>query len=269
MNQLDHNARFLRENSREFYYWSLFFPFDHRGAAQALLCFDTELARIPDIVSDASLGEIRLQWWRDAINSGLNGAITGHPVADAVCNTLGRYSLPKQALLDMIDARTFDLYDDQMPDIGSLEGYLGETNGCLIRLLTILLADGRDTGPARLCGDAGVVIGIRRIFEKSFSAISKAERFIPAAVETVIDPRKPSARSTILEDIASKHLNIVIGSWAEIPDYLKSAYLPLRISRSNSGRVGRRTDSGMPIYTPLSPIKILMTLWLGQLQKRI
>ena len=269
MNQLDHNAQFLRENSREFYYWSLFFPADHRGAAQALLCFDIELARIPEIVSDVSLGEIRLQWWRDAINNGVNGALSGHPVADAVCHALDRYSLPKQALLDMIDARTFDLYDDRMPDMASLEGYLGETYGCLIRLLTILLADGRDSGPARLCGDAGMVMGIRKIFEKSFSAVSKAEQFIPAAIETVIDPRKPSTGSTILEDIASKHLNIVIGSWAEIPDYLKSVYLPLRTSRSNSGRVGRRTDSGLPIYTPLSPIRILMTLWLGQLQKRI
>ena len=81
--------------------------------------------------------------------------------------------------------------------MASLEGYLGETYGCLIRLLTILLADGRDSGPARLCGDAGMVMGIRKIFEKSFSAVSKAEQFIPAAIETVIDPRKPRHAESI------------------------------------------------------------------------
>ena len=60
-------------------------------------------------------GEIRLQWWRDALFGAGPGEAAAHPVAAALRDVVVRYRLPPAALADLIDARAFDLYDEPMP----------------------------------------------------------------------------------------------------------------------------------------------------------
>ncbi len=45
------------------------------------------------------------------------GDIDAHPVAAAIRDVVVRYRLPPKALADLIDARTFDLYDEPMADV--------------------------------------------------------------------------------------------------------------------------------------------------------
>ena len=71
-----------------------------------------------------------------------------NPVAAALDDAIVRFRLPRQALVDLIDARAFDLYDDPMPTLADLEGYCGETSSSLIRLGSLILADGSDPGAA-------------------------------------------------------------------------------------------------------------------------
>jgi phytoene synthase len=60
----------------------------------------------------------------------------------------------------MVEARRFDLYDDPMPDLATLEGYLGETSSALIQLSSLVLA-GADAMPAaEAAGYAGVAFGL-------------------------------------------------------------------------------------------------------------
>ena len=47
---------------------AVFAPVCHRDALFALLAFDLELAKTRTVVSEPLLGEIRLQWWQDAID---------------------------------------------------------------------------------------------------------------------------------------------------------------------------------------------------------
>ena len=47
----------------------LFAPAALRADLFALYGFAAEIARIPDQVSEPTLGEIRLQWWRDALQA--------------------------------------------------------------------------------------------------------------------------------------------------------------------------------------------------------
>ena len=114
----------------------------------ALHAFDCEIARIRRNVSEPLPGEVRIQWWRDTIESG-SGESLGHPLARSLFVAIERYALPKQAFLDLLDARIFDLYDDLMPSWSDLEGYCGETSAALVRLSAIILADGMDPGPPR------------------------------------------------------------------------------------------------------------------------
>jgi phytoene synthase len=88
-------------------------------------------------------------------------------VAAALDDTIVKFRLPRQALVNLIDARIFDLYDDPMPSLNDLEGYCGETSSILIQLAAMILMDGADPGCADAAGHAGVayaMTGLLRAF---------------------------------------------------------------------------------------------------------
>ena len=58
-----------------------------------LAAFAAEIARVPGQVREPLAGEIRLQWWRDALIGGSSEAAAGHPVATAMRATMRRFGL--------------------------------------------------------------------------------------------------------------------------------------------------------------------------------
>ena len=119
-------------------------PADKRPHLIALYAFSHEIARVRDSVREAMIGEIRLQWWRDTLQGEARGDVRANPIAAALDDTIVKFRLPRQALVDLIDARVFDLYDDPMPSLNDLEGYCGETSSSLFRFASIILCDGTD-----------------------------------------------------------------------------------------------------------------------------
>ena len=72
----------------------------------ALYAFDDELARIPAAVTEPLLGEIRLTWWREALDEIFEGRpVRRHPATQALAEAVGRRKLARQPLEAMIDAR--------------------------------------------------------------------------------------------------------------------------------------------------------------------
>lgn len=145
----------------------LFAPREAQPGLFALYAFGSEIARIREVVSEPMPGELRHQWWREALSCKGEEAGRQNPVALAVLDTLKRYALPPEPLLALIEARSFDLYDDPMPTWQDLEGYCGETSSALVRLASLILARGEDPGSADLCGYAGVsyaMTGLLRAF---------------------------------------------------------------------------------------------------------
>ncbi|MEM9170960.1 MAG: squalene/phytoene synthase family protein [Pseudomonadota bacterium] len=109
-----------------------FAPAPRRRALRALYAVHAEIARAPHAVSEAPLGEIRLQWWREAIAEILGeGAPRRHPVVQEGAAT---HAIPPAArdLVDgAIDARARFLYAEPFVDLEdaiawacAAEGYL-------------------------------------------------------------------------------------------------------------------------------------------------
>ena len=113
----------------------------------ALTAFLGEVARIPSAVREPMMGELRLQWWRDALESARAGAVTGSPVVDALGRTMARHNLPLELLLAPIDARARDL-DPQQPVaiLSDVSDYIAATEGAAFRLSARIL--GVDETPA-------------------------------------------------------------------------------------------------------------------------
>lgn len=153
----DHCLELIRAADKDRFLACLFAPDDTRPHLAALYAFNLEVARIRESVSEPMLGEIRLQWWHDTIEALAAGGSASHPVAAALGDAMRAASLPKEPLLGLIAARRFDLYDDPMPSLNDLEGYLGETSSMLIQLACNLLAGPED---GRACAEAAGLAGV-------------------------------------------------------------------------------------------------------------
>ena len=100
-----HCESVVREGDRDRYIASLFAPADRRPHLHALYAFDRELSLVPHRVHEALAGEMRLQWWRDALAGEARGDAAAHPVAAALLDTVARCGLPVEPLDALIDAR--------------------------------------------------------------------------------------------------------------------------------------------------------------------
>ena len=152
-----HCEALVREADPDRYWASLFAPADKRPYLHALYAFNFEIARVRESVREALVGEIRLQWWRDALQGEARGDVRSNPIAAALDDTIVQFRLPRQSLVDLIDARIFDLYDDPMPNLNDLEGYCGETSSSLIQISSVILANGSNPGTADAAGHAASV----------------------------------------------------------------------------------------------------------------
>ncbi|MCS6760925.1 MAG: squalene/phytoene synthase family protein [Candidatus Devosia symbiotica] len=162
-----HAAEALRSGDRDRYLATLVLTGAHRDAVIALYAFNADVASVRERVSDPAPGEMRLQWWSDVLDGRECGAVRQNPVADALLNTIERYTIPTGTLLRLIGARRFDLYDDPMPDLESFEGYAGETVSTLYQLAAMILNDGQAIETGDAAGHLGVahaMIGHLRAF---------------------------------------------------------------------------------------------------------
>ena len=244
----------VRAADRDRYLAALYAPEDKRVDLLALYAFNAEISGVRDRVSQALPGEIRLQWWRDVIAAQDAGAEAGHPVAEALLETIDRRNLPKQAFQNYLDARIFDLYDDPMPTRTDLEGYCGETAAAVIQLSSVVLDPGTAAGNAELAGHAGCAQAIAGLLRLLPLHRRRGQCYVPkdilAAAGTSPEeflagdggPNAPRAVAAMIA-LAHEHLSIFERGAARQPESLRPAFLPLALTGAQLARMqGREKD---------------------------
>lgn len=99
----------------------------------ALYAFDREITRAPQVASNPLVGEIRLAWWREAVEEVFaGGTVRRHPVVEALKLMRGRSDLSREGLLAAIDARHDDLSPAPFADEAALNGYLDAAYGSIM-----------------------------------------------------------------------------------------------------------------------------------------
>lgn len=266
-----HCGVLLRERDRDRYWSALFASAQHRPHLFALYAFAAEVAAIRDAVSAPMPGEIRLQWWRDAIGGEARGDVAAHPVAAALADTIDRFSLPRQAFLDLIDARVFDLYEDLMPTLGDLEGYLGETSSALMRLASLILADGKDPGFSDAAGHAGLAYGLTGLL-RALPWDARAGRiYLP---RDLLDEHRVSREDVVrghgtrgLDDVvhnlvvdAGRHRGEAARLLTGLPSRLRPAFLPVALVPHDLKTL-KKIDNSLALNEARLPLTSLWTLW--------
>ena len=102
-----------------------------RADVIALYAFNYELARVAGGVSNALMGEIRLTWWREAMDEIAAGQpARKHPTVEAVAAA----GYPLSALAEMAEARMADLDAAPFETEGEVLAYLDATAGAVMML---------------------------------------------------------------------------------------------------------------------------------------
>jgi phytoene synthase len=121
---------------------------DKRADVIALYAFDHELARASKVASNPLIAEIRLTWWREALDEIYGGKVVrAHPAARALGVAVRRRGLGRGPLDDMIDARIEALDPEQTADARRRAG------GSTAVAAAMILGDPKRAEAARLAGE--------------------------------------------------------------------------------------------------------------------
>lgn len=120
------------------YLASLFADGALQPALWALIILNAEIARTREMVTDTTLGLIRLQWWRERLNAITQGKINSdHPVLEFLSHT--RISFSADDFDNLIYAREFDLENVLPSDQAGMNLYACATNTPLLNLFATVL----------------------------------------------------------------------------------------------------------------------------------
>ena len=257
----DHCGELLREGDKDRFLASLFAPPKYRRPLFALYAFNLEVARTRELAREPMPGEIRLQWWREVLGGIGRGDVDAHPVAAAIRDVVVRYRLPPKALGDLIDARTFDLYDEPMTDVAYLDRYAVHTSAVLIDLAARILRDGRDPDIAGLAAHAGIAYAISGLIRALPLHASRGQIYLPAdlmqrygaqAVDVLAGKATTEIRAVLAELRlrARQHLGAMRPLLGAAPAEVLPALLPVVLVRPALDRMERRG------YKPFAPSEL-------------
>ena len=266
-----HCGEMLRVQDRDRFLATLFAAESERRHLWALYAFSLEIARVREVVREALPGEMRLQWWREVIEGLGRGDVSGHPVALAICDTIDAKALPRGPLLNLIDARTFDLYDDPMPTLNDLEGYAGETASILIQLGAQILTGRAQPAVAEAAGHAGVAIALTGLMRAFPFHASRGQCYLPLDMlraegigrDEAVGGTGSAALAKVfahLRSIAAGHVRAAVQGLADAPRDALPVFLPLALVPGDLKALARVSDPFQTV-AGTSPLVRLWTIW--------
>ncbi len=166
---MDVDETFLASEARRHdpdrYLCALFAPAASRPSVFALILFNHELARIPEVASETITGMIRYQWWRDAVDEAARGEPRDHPVVLALAEGMSAGRLEAASLMALIDAREAEIESLRPADLDALEAYVTATAGKLNHMTAKAIGASDSADAAQIAGVAYGLIGILRAAE--------------------------------------------------------------------------------------------------------
>ncbi|RMB08649.1 phytoene/squalene synthase family protein [Eilatimonas milleporae] len=281
----DYCFQMVRKDDPDRYLTALFAPAAHRSALFALYAFNQEVAKTRDSVSEPTLGEIRLQWWREA----LDGIRAGHPRAHPVVQQLGFVANDETIfglLGALIDARSLDLYDEGPADFQALYDYVAAVGGGLSETALRLLL-GQATDPSALTDDAvmctraaGEAFAMMGLLRASAFHIASGRSFLPrqelggagVSADRISEDEK-DALMPVFSDMQSyvkDRLDTVRRGLRTVPAAGRAAVLPACFARFYLKRLQRLSGDPFRLAeqapAPLWPmISLFRTAWTGRL----
>jgi phytoene synthase len=175
----DYCAATLRAQDRDRYLCALLAPPRLRDGLVALYAFNLEIARTPEVVTEPLLGQIRLQWWREAIAEIYEGEPRRHQVVQPLAAAVRAHDLTRAHFETLIDAREFDLAAETPADMAALEDY-AERSASPLLALALELAGERGAGAQAAARHGGIAHGLTGLLRATPHLARRNRLMLPA-----------------------------------------------------------------------------------------
>jgi phytoene synthase len=266
-------AQLVRAHDFTRYASTLFMPATQRRALLAIYAFNVEISRVREQVSQPLPGEMRLQWWTDMLAGRGHGGVEGNPVAAELKLAIQNWPLPVERLSRLIDEHQFDLYNDPMPTMAALEGYINDTSSALFSLGAGIAGPQSDDIEhlEHLARHAGLAQGITQVMKALPLDASRRQLFVPlqllerhgSNMEEVFAGRQTPKMRAALDQLiveARGHLKTSFALLENAPPEVRPLFLPLALVARDLVTMSR-ADSNP--FTPhvTSRFRTLWTLW--------
>jgi 15-cis-phytoene synthase len=263
-------ADLVRAHDFTRYASTLFMPAEQRRALLAIYAFNVEISRVREQVSQPLPGEVRLQWWTDMLADAGHGGVEGNPVAAELKLAIRDWRLPVERLSRLIDEHQFDLYNDPMPTMAALEGYVTDTSSALFAL-SAEIAGPLSGEIEHLARHAGLAQGIALVLAALPIDASRRQLFVPlqllqghgSSMEEVFAGKwTPNLRAALDQLIGEvrEHLKTALALLQNAPPEVRPVFLPLALVTRDLERMSRADND--PFRPPVrSRFRTLWTLW--------
>lgn len=261
-----HCETLVREADKDRFLAGLFVPAERRRHVFALYAFNAEIACIREVAREPLPGELRLQWWRDTLAGQGHGEVAAHPVARALLDTIARHALPLEPLNALVDARTFDLYDDPMASIAEVEDYARKTSSALILSAARILDAEPQPAVVRAAESGGIAYALAGILRAFSVQPGRWQAYLPEDLLVRHDVRRDDIATGVASSALAQALAELRGvatAWLDDGGFAQvtgsraaAALLPLALVSPLLGRLQRQDR------TPLAPVELPQ--WRGQ-----
>jgi phytoene synthase len=180
------------------------------------------------------------------------------------------YRLPVERLSRLIEEHQFDLYNDPMPTLAALEGYINDTSSALFLLAAAVM--GPSSGEVEhLARHAGLAQGIVQVMASLPLDASQRRLFVPQQIlakygcdpEDLFAGRQTPKLREALDGMLSEartHLDTTYTLLTSVAPEIRPAFLPLAQVKRDLALL-MRADNDPFAVRPLSRFKTLWALW--------
>lgn len=149
----------VRRQDRYRYLTAALAPPEERKRLLALYALNLELAKAGEVTSEPMLAEIRLSWWREAMDELYRGEPRKHMVVEALADSKLAERVALQDLEALVDVRIEDLEPERFSNLDDLCRFAEDSAGALAAM-AIRTLDGGDDEVEAAARDIGTVWGL-------------------------------------------------------------------------------------------------------------
>jgi len=245
-----------------------------------LAAFHGELARIPVLVREPMMGEIRLQWWQDAVAATEFMAADaapdfGSPLANHVADLIARFPTAREEFLRAINARRAELDVDAFAHPSDFETYLDGVGSTLLRVGFEVLGADEDATATEALRAAGHAVGCADVALRlpRLAALGRLPNFSaePRHVETPeLDwSHQMSQAIEALEHHALTSVKAYRTLQSSLSTQMTQAVLPLALVEPYFKALQGKRNNPLQSENPKSPLARFFRLWWAARHQRI
>lgn len=165
------------KSGSSFYYSFMFLPPERRQAITALYAFCREVDDVVDECQDAQIARTKLDWWRHEVARVHTGEPT-HPVTIALKDVVGRFNLPLEQLIEIIDGMEMDLMQSRYLDFKGLQLYCYRV-ASVVGLLAAEIFGYQDRQTLKYAHDLGMAFQLTNIIRDVGEDARRGRIYLP------------------------------------------------------------------------------------------